>query len=312
MADNWSASPIALTDAGDWAKWSITISSTDADNFNNDSLNRLTLRMALSGALLRGDYVLVVNDLTVVSAIENATSTNTWVSDNRFAYDFLIGSNAMFKSRAVNFPGASFQLVNVEPWVAGVNTIRLLWYGDSANDNAPEPIEIDFLAVQSGGPAYITTHWNDDGDDDFNAKPVTVPFTRIGYDDHVDPDPIGADANDDPSGPATWILEGSDATSGTAGDSLLEVIKFCPPIAKVRVTGAGSPLSGTVGVDQGGTVDIATLGGNGTATFTVPGGFNNAHFWYGGNDDWTPALVTIDDAARIRCGGWHVGRIGVG
>lgn len=306
MADNWSASPLTLTDAGDWAKWTLTLSSTDADNLNNPAnanINRLVLRMALSAASLRGDYALMVNDTTAASGMEATNSTSGWTSLGRFTYDFIAGSNAVIKSEAVDFPVPGAQVVNVEPWEPGSNTIRLVWYGDNG---VAEPIEVDFLAVQSGGPTYITGNWNDDGDDIADPKPVTTG-SWVGYDDHVDPDNINL-----ATGPATWILEGSDATTGTAGDSLLEVIKFCPPVAKVRVTGAGSPISGIVGVDQGGAVDLATLGGNGTATFTIPGDANNAHFWYGGNDDWAPALVTVDDAARIGCNGWHVGRIGVG
>lgn len=316
MVDNWSASPVVLTDAGDWAKWSITLSSTDAtdlNNLGNDFLNDVSIRMAMSAASRNGHLALIVNDNVCPGRAGHRamSSSSAWVSANRFKFSSgLFGP--VIGAELIDFPTGVGPSVNVSPWVAGTNTIRVLWFGRDS-DQAAEPIEIDFLSIQTDpaetGP-YVQSSWYGGGplfgdDDTAETKPVTGG-SIIGYDDHADPDAITT------GGPATWILDNSAATVGTASESLLRIVKFCPPIATVKVTGAGDPVAGIVGFDQGGVVDTATLSGNGTARFTVPGGAPDANFWFGGNDDWAPAHVNVDGSDRFGCNGWHVGRVGVG
>lgn len=309
MVDNWSASPVVLADVGEWAEWTITLSSGDAANLNSPTgpINYVALRYALSGASREGNFALIVNDVVAVQAgLYTATSSNTWASADRFRFGAI--TTSISGHTVVDFPtGTAAAVVNVQPWVAGTNTVRFLWFGRVDAANASEQIEVDFIAIQSGGPGYVISDWNNGADDTNDTKPVTTG-SHVGYDDHVDPDPIGIGGTP----PATWILDGSEATTGTVADSLLEVVKFCPPIARVRVTGDGSPIAGLAGFDQAGTTDVETLTGLGKATFAVPGGAADANFWYGGSDAWGPAYVNVDGDDRIGCVGWQVGRIGVG
>lgn len=322
MADNWSASPVTLTDAGDWAKWTMTLGSDDADALNNagnDTVNWISVRMAMNAGA-EGYLALIVND-TLAAFEAGGTPTlvlpplsggQVWSSAGRFAYR-QFGNGPTLPQGIASLEVGNFQgvaVTDVAPWVAGNNVVRLLWYGKASPFGDAEPIEIDFVAIQAQDPfsgVPVLNDWFSNSAQTIDLKPVTAG-SNIGYDDHVDPDPLHA------SGPPTWILEGGAASTGTADIATIEVVKYCPPRAAIRVTSGGDPVSGVVGAvnEQFNTSELVTLDGAGEATFTtVSTAGADSDFWYGGSDDWGPAVLAVDGDTRLGCGAWYVGHIGM-
>lgn len=310
MADNWSASTVTLTNEGDWAKWTMDV----PDDATRDDMNVATtlsagFRGALSGPSLSAVFGLVVNDTVFFGSMDPtlAFSTAGWISADRFVG---LGSGGGITWSAAEFPynGPSFDfeftttdISDAAPFVTGTNTIRLLSFGRNF-DHASEPIEVDFVAISvNAGTGSTTTN------SDSIADTPPAYFAA-----HVNPDP---DPLDPFAGPL-WLLKAPDATTGTAAASVITVEKFCAAVGggvntKVRLTGAGDPISGTVWVYDQGTLSTqsASVDGNGEATFVLSDN-GDATYFYGGSDDWAPCMFTVDKDDRIGCGsGWYLGQI---
>lgn len=307
MADNWST-PLTLTNAGDWAKWSMDIpDDASRDGLNDIATGIYALRAAFSGPDLEAILGVSINDKVFLLGsgprpTATSPSSSGWISADRFgAVAFGNGSAAFF---AVEFPALllfDVSIVDGTPFVTGTNTIRLLHFG-RASDLGAEPVEVDFLQFGLGIGGDISP--SSIGDD------THVETKPAAFDPHVNPDPWPPHAG------SLWLLKAPEASTGSAAQSLIEVEKYCFAVggtinAKVRLTGSGSPISGTVWAYDHNfqTSQSASVDGNGEATFVMdPDG--DSTFFYGGSDDWAPSMVTVLEDDRIGCrSGWYLGQI---
>lgn len=301
MSDNW-ASFISLVNRGDWAQWDLTLDSTTADALNNiagDGQIFIRYAVTTAGDVNQNRFTVMVNDW-VGGAGEAFFSPATWNDAGRFVTVLGVGGAfgfpVYFLAKYSNRAGVSAGVLSGAslPWRAGANTVRVL-------NEANVPFDIDFVGVRNSAGGWSSTQF-------------AVEAVPSGFATHVNGTAGSFGAN-------TWFLKGQDvlSTGSGIGTATIDLEKLCPTgtpnqyTVTVHVDDGAADASGDVGVgDQYASVR-ATLDGTGRATLVVPfSEFPNPRVWYGGSDAIAPELTYDFPLTPIGCGGWHVGRIGMG
>lgn len=296
MSDNWTASPVALAGQGDWAKWTVTLGSSEVDALNDVSgVSQVMLRYGLtaSGDVNNDRWCVMINDW--MSILQNDfVSPTTWNSAGRFRGIENTTPGALYTLLSLSDSGAAAQQVfspySVAPWQVGTNIIRVL-------NLTNVQIDIDFLSL------FFTAFFGPLGDQ-FTAETVNPAFAS-----HVNGAAFG-------TATAAWFLHGSDATTGTAAVGVVDFDKLCPVgtdqyRAQVHVHDGALEASGDVGgnlANQGTPCVRATLDGTGRAVLVGPGGpSSQPNIWYGGSDAIGPELIIFPSwpLPWKGCGGWY-------
>lgn len=308
MSDNWT-SFISLAAQGDWAKWSITLGSTEVDRLNGIGASpqtQVVLRYAVtaSGDVNSTNFALIVNDFLMVLGAATF-SPATWTSAGRFVP---LDQSAFGSYAIVGLSGSVPQVQTDagiapystagQPWKVGANTLRLVNF-------ANVQIDVDFVSVIYGGTTL----------GGFQNVAETAP---AGFTTHTNGTPLTSYSS---AASEVWILKGSDATTGTAAVGVIDFDRLCPVGASgyravPHVHAGGLNAAGDVAgilVQDPSTITRATLNGVGRAVLDGYGGSHPITVWYGGSDAVGPELVSFPAWPLIwtGCGGWHVGSIGV-
>lgn len=323
MADNFSTSVVTLANPGDWCEWSVTLDSTDVTDLNSATARAsLAIRGALSAASLSCRVAIMVNDIASADAGPGSgaytvfSSSGSWVNNDRFGF---LGSAVTSRAQTVNYPpfgprAALGRVISPDLWVVGANTIRLLHLGQFADPTQAEPLEIDYLAIQTG-PGFQSTGPSFGGGITIPGSDSVFESTPATFTSHTDPNPDGAERH-------LYLLKATDtiATGSLVDATTFVVVRYCPGDsgtfnARFKIEGSGGPRAGFQCwlIDTSTVVELTgTTDSNGVVTFTGLTAGDSFHFAYGGDADYGPLAVGIAFTEHVGCNGWAVGRASVG
>lgn len=314
MSDNWSAFS-SLPTKGDYIEWSFTIDSTNADYLNGLSGApewTIAVRCAITAAPppATSNMLFCVNDWVQVLGItgwDGAGVGAGWQDAARFQYSNPATGYSAFAFGTLTDRQVGPSFVSGDPtspvWIAGTNTIRVV----NLDSNQ---LDVDNVALVVGGHQIYV------GDDGSFIGPEPPPAD---YNTHVNGSGSWSVLH---TGSAVWVLKAPDGTTGSyVGDPTITFEKACRTggteyTFTVHVRDGATDMAGEVGlgVVSGGTtiIDRQTLvAGRATLTGDLIIAEDSGIVWYGGDADYAPESLDTP-SSPINCGGWLVGRVGVG
>lgn len=302
MSDNWSPSFVSLATAGDWATWEFTLDATTAAKMNGNPSVTATIEVryavTVAGDINDADFLVMVNDFVVGLFGTTAWSPTTWSSAARFGA-IVTGSGGFADFATPANDRQIFAPYAVPGWKTGSNTIRVLNRGGV-------PIDIDYIALYpDGGPSQGST-------------PGVIETAPSGFLTHVDGTSLLPKSSS-----ASWYRRGDQVIdSGSySHTTTIDLDAICPVdpddyIARVHVHDGAAEATGRIGAtnsNTGADITAADLAA-GHARIFGNGNTINVAIWYGGDDDFPPAVYELGGWPPTwtgGCGGWAVGRSAV-